>query len=268
MRKYIKWDIINSYLTIPEYNELDVLKLVYNAVRELNVRDIYTQKVCTFEIKNHKADLPKDLKKIEMIAFLHNNNLEHLQTDCPDCVYPNLISTTAQQVTAIMPMLPYQIVSSRYFNKYFRVLKWANLAFAGKYGCRECPNFSDVECQDTYDIIPELNQINFHTIKEGIGCISYIALPEDEENNLLIPDDARVFEIIAAYVKLKYWEVEKQMADYMNYNRCNTEYSLAKREYVVKKRNYIGERTMEGLDYDKMEYRSQGKIINLLKSRK
>lgn len=269
MRNYVKWDIINSYLTLPEYNELDVLKQVYNAVRELDVKDIYTKQVCIKKVVDHKADLPDGLKKIEAIAYMHNDwDDKELVSECPDCIYPNVVSTHAQQVTAVMPMLPYYFMSTKYFKKFFRLLKWVNIPFAGEYLCDSCPNFNNEDCYDTYDVIPETHQIQTHTIEKGTICISYLALPEDQDGELLIPDDARIFEIIASYIKMKYWEVEKQMADYMNYNRCNSEYTIAKREYGVKKAHYIGTRTMEGLDYDKMYYRNQGRFINLIKSRK
>jgi len=279
MTNYVKYDIINAYLTIPMnyYNKFEMVKQVYNALRAIEIRDVYKQKVCTLKIKDHKVDLPEDIILIEEIAYLQRAkevNLSELGTECPTCVenthdvrYPNVISSSGQQVSAILPMLPYEFLSTKFYRKYFSLLQPRNKAFAAKYSCSYCPNLN-VECEDTYDILPETNQINTHTIKEGIICLSYLTLAENENEELLIPNDANLFEVIAAYIKYKYWEVEKQMADYMNYNRCNSEYTTAKQEYVVKKRHYIGVRTLDGLDPKVLGWMSQIKVQNLVRSRR
>jgi len=266
MTNYIKWDIINAYLTIPNYNEFEVLKQVYNALRAVNIRYVFKQKVCTVEIKDHKADLPDDMIILESLAHLVDHKHVHeLTNECPECTkvddntYPNVIQSSGQQVTAIMPLLPYYFLKTNFYRRHFVFLRPRNKAFAAKYSCKYCPNLNS-DCEHTYDILPELNQVNTHTIKEGILCISYLALAENEFNELLIPNDAALFEVIAAYVKYKYWEVEKQMADYMNYNRCNSEYTTAQREYVVKKRNYIGDKALENIDHEGMAWLNQGRL--------
>lgn len=278
MTNYVKWDIINSYLTIPMnyYNEFEILKQVYNALRAIDIRDVYKQKVCLKTVKNHKVDLPEDVLLIEQIAYLENHHqieMEELTHECPTCTqtddvkYPNVISSSGQQVSAILPMLPYEFLHTKFYRKHFVLLEPKNKAFAAKYSCSYCPNLN-VECEHTYDIIPDTNQINTHTIKDGIICVSYLTLAENENDELLIPNDSNLFELIASYVKYKYWEVEKQVADYMNYNRCNNEYNTAKQEYTVKKRHYIGVRTLQTLNPKVLQWMSQGKVQNLIRSKR
>lgn len=270
MNRYISWKVINGFVTIPTYNEFDVLKLVYNFFRTFNMREVYKQKVCILEVKNHRANMPDDLLLIEQISHLtHHHNLQELQDECPECthenIYPNVVSSSGQQVTAILPMLPHYFINTRFYKKHFKLLRMRNLAFGSKYTCAECPNLR-VQCEDTFDIIPDLNQINTHTIKDGIICVSYFTLPESEDGELMIPDISDLHELAASYIKFKYWEVEKQLADYMNYNRCNSEYTIAKNEYVFKKLKYTGDKVLQTIDPNVLDWFSQKRVQNLLKT--
>lgn len=266
--KYVHWGIINSYLTIPEYNQFDVLKYVYNAIRDLNIRQAYSQKVCLKEVKNHKADLPEDLLLLESIAYLNGTpseeDIKEINTECSNCMDNHqVVRTSVQQPTAIFPLLPYYFINTKFYRKYFSILKLKNFAYASKYFCENCPSLT-LNCEDTFDLIPELNQINTHTIKNGTICVSYLTLPENEEGDLLIPNDPQIFELIASYIKYKYWESQKQMADYMNYNRCNSEYITAQKEYGAKKRSFMGDLLLSTIDSEVLSWYSQKKITSFL----
>lgn len=267
MNNYVSWKILNSYISIPEYNEFEVYKWVYNALRTLNTRDMYQQKVVSLEIKDHKVSLPEDLIMIEELAHFNKKQIDNnILKECKECVEVTVLPTNTQQTIAILPMLPYSFLKTNYYKDSFTLLK----PLKGAFSSNLCISSSMNRCCNssaTYEIDPSSNTLITHTIKEGIIVLSYLSVTEDSEGDLMIPNDGNLFETLAAYVKYKYWEVEKQMADYNNYNRCATEYGLAKREFNVRAVNYRGRKVMENLDPEYLKWYSQDRVTNLLRSR-
>lgn len=266
---YTSWEVINSYLAIPEieYNKQEVEILVWNAINDINIRQMLEQKVMLLEVENHRADLPKGLKEIESVtrySGLYNDEayyppVDEVGLEYNEIVpqYGNVIQTSAQQVSAIIPLLPYSFLTTPFYQNYFSRLKPRNTPNAAKYQCKECPNYY-AEDAETYDITVN-NQINV-SFQEGLLCMSYLSIPVDEYNNLIIYEDEMVLKCIANYVMYKYWE--KQLN--LRVDGAVSMYKMYQAQYLVTKRDLYGKQVVKSMDYNAMRYLSYGRLKDIL----
>lgn len=267
---YTSWEIINSHISIPEneYNKQEIEILVWNAINDINIRQMLEQRVILLEVQNHRADLPKGLKEIESVtrysAPSNNNGIYYPPVDevgleynesVPQ--YGNVIQTSAQQISAIMPLLPYSFLTTPFYQNYFTQLKARNTPYSNKYKCKECPNYY-AEDADTYDITVN-NQINV-SFQEGLICMSYLTIPTDEHDNLIIYEDEMFLKCIANYIMYKYWE--KQLN--LRVEGAGNLYKMYQGQYVVTKRDLYGKQLTKSLDYNAMRYLSYGRLKDLL----
>lgn len=246
MNRYVNWKIVLPWINLPEIDEYQILSDTYNYLRLLNTSTVYQQEFCTLSIKNHKADLPENAQTIEGVAYTPLD-LTEIYNSCGELIKEDFYETEC-------------------YKKTFYFVSPERTSFI-QNTCKDCPRPLN-SCDITVDIIPETNQLVFPHVQKGTVCISYLTLPTDKiEKDLLIADDAKLHNAIAAYVKYRYWEKEKQMADSNNYNRANNEYREAKREWLLSHQTYIGAITSRKLNDRKLGY-FQRRVTNLLKSDK
>jgi len=244
MNKFVNWKIIFSWLNLPEMDEFQILTEVHNYLRLLNVSSVLKPNFCILPIKDHKADLPDEAQTVSNLAFSYSDLKE-------------IYNQYGEIVTDIF-------VQSDFYKKTFYLVTPERTSFI-QNNCQNCPRPLN-ECQISVDLIPDTNQLIFPQIRTGTVCISYLTLPTMNDE-LAIPDDGKLHNAIANYVRYKYWQKEKQMADSSNYNRMNNEAAEAKKDWLISHGTYVGSITSRKLNAAKLgQY--QNRVTNIVRSQK
>ncbi len=176
-------------------DEDNLIKVVHNCNERLGQR-LHKSKQCTTKVINHKADLPEDLYKIELIFATHTTSHENFpfigarqlnfNTEDPKTLDRNTLVTINKQacldecnncffVTAT-PQKSYQTQVT-----HFKPLILSDTLLDS---CAEYSPSRKWKGQYQVDLIEEKLETSF---KEGEIYIKYLGKLEDEEGNLLYP---------------------------------------------------------------------------------
>lgn len=201
-----------------------VIEYASQAMDMLNIHEVYDKKVCLIYVTDHQAYLPKDLKFIQALTYMHS---QPTQTEADDVITSysktvedlgdTIMTTKSSMTTEPDPGIwnqshilriqhqgvlnNYQLWSeSNLFNNNFSLLRLVNKSVNINMHCNDCPNLH-CDSQDYYQVNMQGQIIT--SIKEGYLCLFYLAKQKNERGEFLIPDDPDVLTALAAYVKYK-----------------------------------------------------------------
>lgn len=262
---YISIDSVFAYLPPSLIEDIQRSReYILQSIRDSNIKTNYERQVCTLIVKDHRTELPKDLKYIEAIAHLNgsvdevvnhirNTSIErNIERDDDNNVVTTTTVTTIDVPTDI-PNIDYiqriqhlgvinnykLFLESPVFSKNFQILRLTNRAFSNGLHCSSCPNLNS-NCQDFYTVNP--TRTLYTSIKDGVLCLSYLRFAK-VDGSYVIPDDPDIKKALAAYLKYRYWEDRMYEDPRMvnMYKMSQTEYeqlmAKAKGNYIIRSTN-------------------------------
>ena len=181
---------ISTMMDQKEWNEANMLEWAYRALRKNKSTKIYTTKAALIDVYEHKFPLPVDLKYLHQIAY-------------KVCTTEQLYEEVKEILGLDQPgfegsSLPYSALLNLYnagFNRW-TPLRLSPSPFALSIHCGyrlpECPT-----CEHEYTVDEQL--ICTTSLKEGKVLISYMAYPENEDGDALMPDHPDLRDAIMHY---------------------------------------------------------------------
>ena len=208
-----------------------ILELSYQAMKMLQVNDVFVPKVKFLEVKNYKACLPKDLEKLEMV--LHKQLVDYKA--CTKDVEDYYIDYNNKPAL----LNPENMVSHLLTSNWKVMLRPTN-KFSSTYFCGKEYNFN-YTCTQEYNVVP--GDIIVTSFKEGIIAIAYKSNAV-LDGEFLIPDDEEYKAAIKSYVLKTIWESRYNIKEEGADNRFQF-YSL---DWALKKANVKGKYKMPSLE--------------------
>tara|TARA_R110000822_G_scaffold150784_2_gene289885 strand:- start:2420 stop:3136 length:717 start_codon:yes stop_codon:yes gene_type:complete len=152
--------------------EDDMIEWVGEALLRVGAFSQFVPKVCQLEISNGKVAIPCDFYKLVDINYTLS-------------VGTNLVLST------------------------FNPLQWKSESFFSEYFCDECKVSLWSNTFNPYFMIN--NAYIYTSFNEGTICISYLAVPTDEEGYPMVPDDEMTLDACSKYIiyQLDYREWRK-----------------------------------------------------------
>lgn len=186
---------ISTMLDSKEWNEANMLEWAYRALRKNKSNKVYTTKVVFLNVIEHKFILPKDLKYIYQIAY-------------KVCTSDQLITDIKEILGLTDPLLedsniPYSVAvnfSKIPFNKW-TPLRLSPSPFALAVHCSGLPPCNN--CDQDYTIDETLTGTT--SLKEAKLLVSYMAYPQNEDGDALIPDDPDLKDAIMHYCLYRHY---------------------------------------------------------------
>lgn len=187
---------ISTMLDSKEWNEANMLEWAFRALRKNKATTVYTTKVAFRNCIDHKFPLPSDLKFLNQIAYRI-------------CTQEDLI----EEVKEVLGLnadefanssIPYSAVVNLY-NAGFRrwtPLRLSSSPFASSIHCHVgIP--PTPKCEHDYTVDETLTVTT--SLKEGQILISYLAYPQTEDGEALIPDNADLKDAIMHYCLYRHY---------------------------------------------------------------
>ena len=193
----------------------DAVEWIGEALEHIGASSQLCQKQCVLEIVDHKVLMPSDLYFINQVAI--NGGVTPATSGELDKLIAKVNDLKAQIATAQAAGQEYsstttvlheinsriKILENVYFNdnsNTLQPLQYGASTFHRSMHCEGCVNENAVY-EETYIIDCDYIKTSFHT---GKICISYMALPTDEDCFPLVPDDI-------SYQEAMFWYVYKKI---------------------------------------------------------
>jgi len=171
-----------------------MLEWAHKALRLIRAAVTLESKVVYLQVKNHKTELPSDLKYLTQIAYPNT-----VYTPCVDCEFLDLPETSE--------LLCNFVTNSNFPFKAMRLsTNPYHEGVCDQYAVPDCK-----DCAETFSVSPNL--VLTTTLCEGILIVSYLGYPTDEEGCALIPNDEELKEAILHYVLYRYWMTKYNMKE-------------------------------------------------------
>tara|TARA_R100000742_G_C4278800_1_gene102107 strand:+ start:1569 stop:2453 length:885 start_codon:yes stop_codon:yes gene_type:complete len=192
----------------------DAIEWIGEALEHIGAAPQLCQKQCVLDIKDHKTLMPSDLYYINQVAI--NNSVSPVSSTELDTLTKKVTELKAQIVSAQADGLEYSSTTSALNEINSRIVVLENVYFANEnnmhllqYGastfhksmhCDGCVN-ENASYEETYIVDCGYIKTSFES---GKICISYMAMPTDEECYPLVPADV-------SYQEAMFWYVYKQI---------------------------------------------------------
>jgi|TARA_R110002012_G_scaffold205347_5_gene375215 hypothetical protein len=192
----------------------DAIEWIGEALEHIGAAPQLCQKQCVLDIKDHKTLMPSDLYYINQVAI--NNSVSPVSSTELDTLTKKVTELKAQIVAAQADGLEYSSTTSALNEINSRIVVLENVYFASEnnmhllqYGastfhksmhCDGCVN-ENASYEETYIVDCGYIKTSFES---GKICISYMAMPTDEECYPLVPADI-------SYQEAMFWYVYKQI---------------------------------------------------------
>ena len=192
----------------------DAVEWIGEALEHIGASTQLIQKQCVLDITNYKVSLPADLYYINMVAKNgsissgHAQNLDSLITKVSELKEQIIIAQADGKeysaTTTVLHEINNRIVVLE--NVYFensnslQPLQYGASVFHRSLHCDSCVN-ENAEHEDTYIIDANYIKTSFES---GKICISYKAIPTDDDCFPLVPDDI-------SYREAMFWYVYKKL---------------------------------------------------------
>ncbi len=187
---------ISTMLDPKEWNEANMLEWAYRALRKNKANKIYTNKVALLDVIEHKFPLPEDLRYLHQIAYKICSTTELLED------IKESIGMTDEEWDD--STIPYRALIS-YYNS--ASLNWKPLLLSSSpfalamhcgYGLPKCTH-----CEHTYAVAEDF--VVTTSLKEGKVLIAYLAYPQNDDGDALIPDNADLRDAIMHYCLYRHY---------------------------------------------------------------
>jgi hypothetical protein len=192
----------------------DAIEWIGEALEHIGAAPQLCQKQCVLDIKDHKTMMPSDLYYINQVAI--NSTVSSASAKELDELTQKVIDLKTQIVDAQANGLEYSSTTSVLHDINSRIVLLENVYFSGnnnmqplQYGastfhasmhCDDCVN-ENVSHEETYIVDCDYIKTSF---KSGKICISYMAMPTDEDCYPLVPQDI-------SYQEAMFWYVYKKI---------------------------------------------------------
>ena len=192
----------------------DAIEWIGEALEHIGAAPQLCQKQCVLNIKDHKTMMPSDLYYINQVAI--NNKVSIASSEELDTLTSKVKDLQDQIKDAQANGLEYSDTASVLHDINSRIVILENVYFSGdvnmqplQYGastfhrsmhCDGCIN-ENINYEETYIVDCDYIKTSFKT---GKICISYMAIPIDEDCYPLVPQDI-------SYQEAMFWYVYKKM---------------------------------------------------------
>jgi len=195
--RYVPLDQVLNYIPRSirdeEMNDARLKSYMLMGLRTINPDLDYRYKVALVEVENHRACLPEDLRKIEVItSFSHNINPYDL-TDVQKCTCTDEEPTTSNcKITLNHAMF---LASAAFQQTYLLSYIGQNVEMF----CRDCPNIINRSCGESFSIDENNNILT--SFEVGVLCVSYKAFVATADNKFMIPDNEKLKRALALFAE-------------------------------------------------------------------
>jgi hypothetical protein len=192
----------------------DAIEWIGEALEHIGAAPQLCQKQCVLNVKDHKVMMPSDLYYINQVAI--NNKVSIASSEELDTLTSKVKDLQDQIKDAQANGLEYSDTASVLHDINSRIVILENVYFSGdvnmqplQYGastfhrsmhCDGCIN-ENINYEETYIVDCDYIKTSFKT---GKICISYMAIPIDEDCYPLVPQDI-------SYQEAMFWYVYKKM---------------------------------------------------------
>ena len=192
----------------------DAIEWIGEALEHIGAAPQLCQKQCVLNVKDHKVMMPSDLYYINQVAI--NNKVSIASSEELDTLTSKVKDLQDQIKDAQANGLEYSDTASVLHDINSRIVILENVYFSGdvnmqplQYGastfhrsmhCDGCIN-ENINYEETYIVDCDYIKTSFKT---GKICISYMALPIDDDCYPLVPQDI-------SYQEAMFWYVYKKM---------------------------------------------------------
>lgn len=193
MIKYTTLDAVLNYIPRPIIGEYDTLQLKSWMIQFYRTREMRTQEAmtcATIEINQHKAVLPKDLKRIIDVRY---------QDETPETI------TIKTKEIDVDKLLIYQQL-------FFEESYYVNALPLRYIGQNRSPLIDKelwcADCSVGFTVDSMLSCLTI-TYPEGTALLVYTTDVKDANDNILIPDDSTLHLALSWAVQANYWNEKK-----------------------------------------------------------
>lgn len=261
MIDYVPLDTVLTYVSSAirkeESDDQNILSWALQAYRTISIPARYQTEIQLLPIENHRVELPKGLKQINLVTYMSQNpcNDEMCEVlcarfeDCPTCSTPlncgggiyfsdDQYAYCSECENAIVESegfetrsnnicrhtLSYQLwLQSNVYNNCF-----TPLSYRGKTKgilCEQCPNLLS-GCNDyfTYDVETHSLMVS---IESGYVCVDFDSEPKDEKGRFMIPNLPKLLMGLAAYAEAMHMKNRSYMHEENAANMYLTQLRLA-----------------------------------------
>ena len=192
----------------------DAIEWIGEALEHIGAAPQLCQKQCVLSVKDHKVMMPSDLYYINQVAI--NNKVSIASSEELDTLTSKVKDLQDQIKDAQANGLEYSDTASVLHDINSRIVILENVYFSGdvnmqplQYGastfhrsmhCDGCIN-ENINYEETYIVDCDYIKTSFKT---GKICISYMAIPIDEDCYPLVPQDI-------SYQEAMFWYIYKKM---------------------------------------------------------
>jgi len=192
----------------------DAIEWIGEALEHIGAAPQLCQKQCVLNVKDHKVMMPSDLYYINQVAI--NNKVSIASSEELDTLTSKVKDLQDQIKDAQANGLEYSDTASVLHDINSRIVILENVYFSGdvnmqplQYGastfhrsmhCDGCIN-ENINYEETYIVDCDYIKTSFKT---GKICISYMAIPIDEDCYPLVPQDI-------SYQEAMFWYIYKKM---------------------------------------------------------
>jgi len=192
----------------------DAIEWIGEALEHIGASTQLVQKQCVLDVSNHKVLLPADLYYINMVAV--NGSVSPVSSKELDTLITKVKELKDQIIAAQADGTEYSSTTSVLHEINSRIVVLENVYFEGtntlqplQYGastfhksmhCDGCVN-ENTSYKDTYIIDADYIKTSFQS---GKICLSYKAIPTDEDCFPMVPDDI-------SYKEAMFWYVYKKL---------------------------------------------------------
>jgi len=227
MHNYTTLDSVLNYV-VPsirkEASDLNLKSWALQAFRTLKVSARYINQVQIIKLENHKAQMPDDMKYLNILTYLDEDytledecdllcasgqytcecndqdstcNLFYSEDNiyCKDC---NTCVTQSEDYLSrttniCRHTLAYQLwLDSTFYKTKFKPLKFAGYArgFNKHLSCDNCINVLNKDSDSSFTMDPASWTVTLGDIKDGYLCVNYQAEMTAENGEVIIPNDS------------------------------------------------------------------------------
>jgi len=192
----------------------DAIEWIGEALEHIGASTQLVQKQCVLDVTDHKVLLPSDLYYINMVAI--NGSVSPVSSKELDTLITKVKELKDQIIAAQAAGTEYSSTTTVLHEINSRIVELENVYFEGtntlqplQYGastfhksmhCDGCVN-ENTSYEDTYIIDADYIKTSFQS---GKICLSYKAIPTDEDCFPLVPDDI-------SYREAMFWYVYKKL---------------------------------------------------------
>lgn len=160
--------------------------------------------ILILQVKDHKAQLPKDVKNINLVTHMYNDptadesaNLTGIETRT---ITIDLSTSDETNLCVGNYILSHKLfINSDYYNNNFNPMKYIGTS---KFVCTDCVNRFCHNCNNTWSI--DENKVLHTSVKDGYVCIIYETRVR-VDNDFAIIDDPDVKYFLARYAELEHF---------------------------------------------------------------